>query len=65
MSFDQPSYTVDEGQMLPVMVTIDPMCSIENDDIVNISSSDGTAGIAIVDCVFGSLTTLSFYSGWK
>ena len=41
--------------MLQVMVTIDPICSIENDVIVNISSINGSAGIAIVDDLFGSL----------
>ena len=50
--------------MLEVMVTVDLMCSIE-DFTVNISSIDGTAGIAIVDDLFGSLKTLYSCSGWK
>ena len=36
-----------------MMVTIVPMGSIENDVIVNISSINGTAGIPIVDDLFG------------
>ena len=38
--------------MLEVMVAVDLMGSIEN-FTVNISSSDNTAGIAIVDDLFG------------
>ncbi|CAI8027895.1 Protein sidekick-2, partial [Geodia barretti] len=43
VSFNQDSYTADEGGTFQVMVTIDPMCSIENDVIVSISSINGTA----------------------
>ena len=39
-----------------MMVTIDPMCSIENDVIVSISSINGTAGIGIVDDLSVTMT---------
>ena len=52
VNFDQSSYTVDEGNVLEVMVAVDLRGSIE-DFTVNISSINGTAGIAIVDDLFG------------